>query len=185
MLLAAPALFLDHQAHHGDAPEVVAAAVDQPNAEAPPTSGVEPGPSTTDPATTDALDNRVGDGRRRDRPDLHLVPAVHDACDHEGADDHRSLRPTTAAAPHRGRVPPICVRHRESRGNYQAVNPQSGTGGAYQFHQVTWNEMARTARRTDLVGVRPEQAAPASQDQMAHVLYTSQGRGPWGGYCAV
>lgn len=74
-----------------------------------------------------------------------------------------------------------CVRNRESRGQYGAVNSSSGAGGAYQFLQSTWNNTAANAGRSDLVGVHPSQASPADQDAMANHLYQWQGASPWAG----
>jgi soluble lytic murein transglycosylase-like protein len=76
-----------------------------------------------------------------------------------------------------------CIRHRESRGDYGAINPSSGTAGAYQFMPGTWNSTARSAGRGDLVGVNPANASPADQDAMAQHLLAAQGLGPWGGSC--
>jgi len=74
-----------------------------------------------------------------------------------------------------------CVKHRESRGNYSAVNPSSGAGGAYQFLQTTWNNTAAHIGRYDLVGVHPSQASPADQDLMANALLNWYGTSPWAG----
>lgn len=77
-----------------------------------------------------------------------------------------------------------CVRNRESGGNYGVYNSGgSGAAGAYQFMPGTWNSIAASAGRGDLVGVDPAQAAPADQDAMAQALYAQQGAGPWGGGC--
>lgn len=76
-----------------------------------------------------------------------------------------------------------CIKHRESRGQYGVVNGSSGAAGAYQFMPGTWNTTARSAGRTDLVGVNPANASPADQDAMAHQLLATQGLGPWGGGC--
>ncbi len=76
-----------------------------------------------------------------------------------------------------------CIRHRESRGNYGVVNGSSGAAGAYQFMPSTWNNTARSAGRSDLVGVSPSAASPADQDAMAKHLLATQGLGPWGGGC--
>ena len=77
-----------------------------------------------------------------------------------------------------------CVRQRESGGNYGVYNAGgSGAAGAYQFMPGTWNSIAASAGRSDLVGVDPAQAAPADQDAMAQTLYAQQGAGPWGGGC--
>jgi transglycosylase-like protein len=77
-----------------------------------------------------------------------------------------------------------CVRQRESGGNYGVYNSGgSGAAGAYQFMPGTWNGVASSSGRSDLVGVDPAQAAPADQDAMAQALYAQQGAAPWGGGC--
>lgn len=76
-----------------------------------------------------------------------------------------------------------CIKHRESRGEYDVVNPSSGAAGAYQFMPGTWDTTARSAGRIDLVGVNPADASPADQDAMARQLLATQGLGPWGGSC--
>jgi cytoskeletal protein RodZ len=77
-----------------------------------------------------------------------------------------------------------CVRYRESRGNYSVVSSNGLYFGAYQFARSTWDNTARYAGRTDLVGVPPNLASPGDQDAMALALYRWQGTAPWGGYCA-
>ena len=77
-----------------------------------------------------------------------------------------------------------CVRNRESGGNYGVYNSGgSGAAGAYQFMPGTWNSIAASSGRPDLVGVDPAQASPADQDAMAQALYAQQGAAPWGGGC--
>jgi muramidase (phage lysozyme) len=77
-----------------------------------------------------------------------------------------------------------CVRNRESGGNYGVYNSGgSGAAGAYQFLPGTWNSIAASSGRGDLVGVDPAQASPADQDAMAQALYAQQGAAPWGGGC--
>jgi hypothetical protein len=77
-----------------------------------------------------------------------------------------------------------CVRNRESGGNYGVYNSGgSGAAGAYQFMPGTWNSIAASSGRGDLVGLDPAQAAPADQDAMAQALYAQQGAAPWGGGC--
>jgi hypothetical protein len=77
-----------------------------------------------------------------------------------------------------------CVRQRESGGNYGVYNSGgSGAAGAYQFMPSTWDGVAASSGRSDLVGVDPAQAAPADQDAMAQQLYAQQGSAPWGGSC--
>ena len=76
-----------------------------------------------------------------------------------------------------------CIKHRESRGQYDVVNSSSGAAGAYQFMPGTWNTNAAAAGRPDLVGVNPANASPADQDAMAQHLLATQGMRPWGGSC--
>jgi len=77
-----------------------------------------------------------------------------------------------------------CVRNRESGGDYGVYNEGgSGASGAYQFLPGTWNAIAESAGRPDLVGVDPAQATPSDQDAMAQALYAEQGTAPWGGGC--
>ena len=76
----------------------------------------------------------------------------------------------------------VCTRTRESSGDYSAVN-LGGYYGAYQFGQATWDVTANHAGRPELIGVRPDQASPWDQDQLAWVLYEWQGNAPWSGLC--
>jgi hypothetical protein len=77
-----------------------------------------------------------------------------------------------------------CVRNRESHGDYTVHNSGgSGASGAYQFMPGTWNSIADTSGRGDLVGIDPASASPADQDAMAAALYAQQGSAPWGGAC--
>jgi hypothetical protein len=47
----------------------------------------------------------------------------------------------------------------------------------------TWDSTARHAGRHDLVGLAPNLASPADQDQLALTLYRWLGKAPWGGAC--
>ena len=77
-----------------------------------------------------------------------------------------------------------CIRQRESGGNYGVYNSGgSGAAGAYQFMPGTWNSIAASSGRSDLVGLDPARAAPGDQDAMASALYAQQGSAPWGGAC--
>jgi hypothetical protein len=77
-----------------------------------------------------------------------------------------------------------CIKQRESGGDYTVYNSQgSGAAGAYQFMPGTWNSLAGSIGRSDLVGVSPAAASPADQDMMASALLQQQGLAPWGGYC--
>jgi len=59
----------------------------------------------------------------------------------------------------------------ESGGNYQALNPSSGAGGAYQILPSTWH----------LYGGKglPHQASPAEQDAIAAQIWADSGPGAW------
>lgn len=72
-----------------------------------------------------------------------------------------------------------CVVQAESGGNYGAVSPTGQYMGAFQFSQPTWNEAALLAGRPTLVGVRPNQASVADQDDLAIALYQADGEQPW------
>jgi hypothetical protein len=90
----------------------------------------------------------------------------------------------TAKAPTGGGDFLSCIRNRESGGDYTIHNTGgSGASGAYQFMPRTWDSVAASIGRYDLVGVDPAAASPADQDAMASALYGQQGSAPWGGYC--
>jgi hypothetical protein len=78
-----------------------------------------------------------------------------------------------------------CIRAHESdsAGGYQAVSSGGTYRGAYQFLPSTWNTVAASSGRPDLVGVDPASASAADQDAMASSLYASAGSQPWGGRC--
>lgn len=79
-----------------------------------------------------------------------------------------------------------CTIDHESRnvGMYTAESSNGLWFGAYQFLQSTWDSVARSAGRNELVGVRPSQASPADQDALAIALLHQQGTQPWNGRCA-
>lgn len=57
------------------------------------------------------------------------------------------------------------LRMCETGGNYQ-TNTGNGFYGGYQFMRATWDSIARLSNRPDLIGVSPDQAAPADQDYL-------------------
>ncbi|MEX1218578.1 MAG: hypothetical protein WEA11_08680 [Acidimicrobiales bacterium] len=77
-----------------------------------------------------------------------------------------------------------CIRWRESRDNYSAVDRSATFRGAYQIYQGGWDSTANRIGRSDLMGVAPNEAAPADQDQIALALYHQLGTRPWNGACA-
>jgi hypothetical protein len=59
----------------------------------------------------------------------------------------------------------------ESGGDYHAVNPSTGAGGAYQIMPSTWASYGGTGL--------PQDAPPAEQDAIAAKIYATDGRGAW------
>ena len=76
-----------------------------------------------------------------------------------------------------------CIKWRESRNNYGAVNSTGTFMGAYQFYQGGWDTFAGRIGRHDLVGVKPNHASPADQDAVALAAYNELGAKPWNGAC--
>lgn len=63
------------------------------------------------------------------------------------------------------------LRMCESTDRY-GINTGNGYYGAYQWLRSTWNAIAQRSGRPDLIGVRPDLAAPADQDAMTRYLWT-------------
>ena len=59
----------------------------------------------------------------------------------------------------------------ESGGNFQAVNPSSGAGGAYQILPSTWRLYGGTGL--------PQDASPAEQSRIAAQIWADSGPGAW------
>jgi hypothetical protein len=59
----------------------------------------------------------------------------------------------------------------ESGGNYGAVNPTTGAGGAYQILPSTWAAYGGTGL--------PQDAPPAEQDAIAARIYATAGPSQW------
>ena len=70
------------------------------------------------------------------------------------------------------------ARSRESQGNYGAVNPKSGTTGAFQFKDQTWKE-ATQATGIGTEFAHAKDAPPEVQDANALWLYRNRGTAPW------
>ena len=78
-----------------------------------------------------------------------------------------------------------CVVQAESGGNYAAVSANGLYMGAFQFSQATWNMAAQAAGLSNLIGVPPNLASRADQDDVAIALYALDGEQPWlGDRCA-
>lgn len=82
---------------------------------------------------------------------------------------------TTPAAPASsssgGYTIPSGIVQCESGGNYSAVNPSTGAGGAYQILPSTWQAYGGQGL--------PQDASPAEQGQIASEIYSSQGPSAW------
>jgi hypothetical protein len=85
---------------------------------------------------------------------------------------HRTLRATHASsgASH-GYTIPASIVMCESGGNYAAVNPSTGAGGAYQILPSTWAAYGGTGL--------PQNAPPAEQDAIAAKIYATAGPSQW------
>lgn len=59
----------------------------------------------------------------------------------------------------------------ESGGNYRALNPSSGAGGAYQILPSTWRAYGGTGL--------PHEASKAEQDRIAAIIWREDGPGAW------
>lgn len=85
-----------------------------------------------------------------------------------------SPAPASTAAPAAGSggysIPSGIVQC-ESGGNYGAVNPSSGAGGAYQILPSTWQAYGGQGL--------PQNASPAEQNRIAAQIYASQGPSAW------
>jgi peptidoglycan hydrolase-like protein with peptidoglycan-binding domain len=80
--------------------------------------------------------------------------------------------PSTAASSSTGGYTiPSGIVQCESGGNYSAVNPASGAGGAYQILPSTWQSYGGRGL--------PQDAPKAEQDQIAAEIYAHQGASAW------
>ena len=59
----------------------------------------------------------------------------------------------------------------ESGGNFQALNPSSGAGGAYQILPSTWRLYGGEGL--------PHQAPPAEQHRIAAMIWADSGPAAW------
>jgi peptidoglycan hydrolase-like protein with peptidoglycan-binding domain len=79
--------------------------------------------------------------------------------------------PATASPSGGGYSIPSDIVQCESGGNYSAVNPSTGAGGAYQILPSTWQAYGGQGL--------PQDASPAEQDRIASEIYASQGASAW------
>lgn len=78
-------------------------------------------------------------------------------------------------------LPPImqCILQAESGGDYSIVSANGEYMGGFQFSQAAWDEAAQLAGQPQLVGVAPNTASPAVQNELALALYAAAGDRPW------
>ncbi len=96
-----------------------------------------------------------------------------------GAKPHKATRsksmpsagPSAATSSTGGYTIPSSIVSCESGGNFSAVNPSSGAGGAYQILPSTWHAYGGQGL--------PQDASPAEQGRIAAEIYASQGRSAW------
>ena len=82
-----------------------------------------------------------------------------------------SSAPAAASSSTAGYSIPAEIVQCESGGNYAAVNPQSGAGGAYQILPSTWQAYGGQGS--------PQNAPKSEQDRIAAQIYAQQGRSAW------
>jgi hypothetical protein len=96
-------------------------------------------------------------GRPARRPVRHNHPVHHTTQASSGASHGYTI--------------PASIVMCESGGNYSAVNPSSGAGGAYQILPSTWAAYGGSGL--------PENAPPAEQDAIAAKIYAAGGPSQW------
>ena len=118
-------------------------------------------PATEQLATTSADDEA-------DEPVVveHTIAAIPNPPD-VGASDRRESFEVEADPD--ADDPWLGVRNCESHNNY-SINTGNGFYGAYQFTISSWDWVAGLIGRPDLIGVRPDLAAPWDQDRLAQAL---------------
>jgi peptidoglycan hydrolase-like protein with peptidoglycan-binding domain len=94
---------------------------------------------------------------------FHIAPAP-------GAAPGTAAAPSSAATS-TGYTVPSGIVQCESGGNYSAVNPSSGAGGAYQILPSTWAAYGGQGL--------PQDASPAEQGRIASEIYAHQGPSAW------
>ncbi len=112
--------------------------------------------------------------QRRDglQVDGVVGPQTWDALFHIQAPSSTAGTETSAAdAGSGGYSIPSGIVQCESGGDYSAVNPSSGAGGAYQILPSTWAEYGGQGL--------PQDAPPAEQNAIAAKIYASQGASAW------
>jgi hypothetical protein len=135
-------------------------------------------------------------GGRRHAPAAHAGAPLGQRRSHRGAGAQGGRSAAAGAHGHRGRgtgrsggtaAPPLPPRRRlrwtgpwaipsqivacESGGDYGALNPSSGAGGAYQILPSTWRAYGGAGQ--------PQTAPPAEQDRIAAQIWATAGPSAW------
>lgn len=82
-----------------------------------------------------------------------------------------TTQPAAAFSGSSGYTIPSSIVQCESGGNWSAVNPSSGAGGAYQILPSTWQAYGGTGT--------PQNASPAEQSTIAAKIWATQGPSAW------
>ncbi len=141
----------------------------EPEPEPEPEVAPEPAPEPEGEALADtgAEPQTTAPGRNDRGVDVdHSLSTIPDPPDVGASDTSETFE---MERPEQPRDPWSGVRECESGGDY-SINTGNGFYGAYQFTVSTWNWVAEIIGRTDLIGVRPDLAAPSDQDRVAQAL---------------
>jgi hypothetical protein len=101
---------------------------------------------------------------------FHITPPPASTTPSSGVATTSSYGSSTGYASGGYSIPSSIVQC-ESGGNYSAVNPSSGAGGAYQILPSTWRAYGGQGL--------PQDASPAEQAQIASEIYARQGASAW------
>jgi len=98
-------------------------------------------------------------------------PAAHAAATSTSSATSTGSTTSSASSSTGGYAVPAGIVSCESGGNYSAVNPSSGAGGAYQILPSTWRAYGGQGL--------PQDASPAEQGRIAGEIYANQGASAW------
>jgi hypothetical protein len=89
----------------------------------------------------------------------------------QSSSHHSSSSSSSSGSSSSGYSIPSSIVQCESQGNYGAVNPSTGAGGAYQIMPSTWRAYGGSGS--------PQNASKAEQDSVAAKIYNSAGASQW------
>ncbi len=103
---------------------------------------------------------------------FHITPAATTTSPTTpSSSSYSSASSTGSSSGSGGYTIPSGIVQCESGGNYSAVNPSSGAGGAYQILPSTWQAYGGQGL--------PQNASPAEQGRIAAAIYAHQGASAW------